>query len=93
MAEEKKLVKRPTAKKREIQDKKRNLRNKSFKSKIKTAVRSFKNSLKNEDVAIKKETLNLIFSLADKGCKKKILKKNKANRLKSKMSLLLSKKD
>jgi len=88
----KKKVKIPTAKKRESQNEKRRLKNKSFKSKIKTAIRTFKSVLKSEDPSLKQEKLNVIFSLVDKGTKKKIFKKNKTNRIKSKMSSLLLKK-
>jgi small subunit ribosomal protein S20 len=87
MAEEekKKKQKRPTAKKRDIQNERKRLRNKSFKSKTKTLIRSFKEFLKKKE-SPPKELLNKIFSLMDKGVKKKIFKKNKANRIKSKLS-------
>ena len=88
MAEEekKKKQKRPTAKKRDIQNERKKIRNKSFKSKTKTIIKSFKELLKNKENP-PKETLNKIFSFMDKGVKKKIFKKNKANRVKSKLSL------
>jgi small subunit ribosomal protein S20 len=90
MAEEKKAKKRPTEKKRIIQSKKRQLRNKSFKSKTKTAIIDFKKSLKNKEEGIK-DKIKTVFSLMDKGVKKKIFKKNKANRIKSKMALFFKK--
>jgi small subunit ribosomal protein S20 len=70
-------VKRPTAKKREIQNAKRELRNRAFRSKTRTAMRSLENS---------PEELSLVYSLLDKGVKKGVFKKNKANRLKSRLS-------
>ena len=64
MAEEekKKKQKRPTAKKRDIQNERKRLRNKSFKSKTKTFIRSFKESLKKKE-SPPKDLLNKIFSL------------------------------
>lgn len=87
MAEEKKEVKkerRPTAKKRDLQNEKKRLRNRSFKASIKTAVRSFEKvaSEKNEQEA--KVQLNSLYSLLDKAVKSGIYKLNKVSRLKSK---------
>lgn len=81
MAEEKKAAKtkRPTAKKRDIQNAKRRLINRSFKSRVKTAVKTFENE-KNET------NLNLLYALLDKGVKRGIYKLNKASRLKSRFS-------
>ena len=83
-AKEKKKVKKPTALKRIIQSKKRNEQNSQLKSKTKTAIRNFNNSLeKKEPKEILTKKLSLLFSLIDKGVKKKIFKKNKAARMKS----------
>lgn len=81
MAEEKKegKTKRPTAKKRDLQNERKRLHNRSFKSSIKTAIRSY------EETA-GKENLGEIFSLIDKGVKRGIFKVNKASRLKSKFA-------
>jgi len=88
MAEEKKdsKQKRPTAEKRDIQNEKRRMRNRSFKSRVNTAVRSFEKEVeaKNEDLA--KTLLNMIYSLLDKGVKHGIYKINKASRLKANFS-------
>lgn len=87
MAEEKKAkTKRPTALKRDIQNEKRRANNRSFKSKVKTAIRSFEteSSQKNETEA--KARLSGVFSLLDKGVKMGIYKLNKVARLKSKFS-------
>jgi len=93
MAEENKKAnkkKRPTALKRDIQNKKRNLINRSHKTKIKTATRDFETSLSNNpDKNLLQEKLNHIFSLYDKGVKKNILKQNKAARKKSTLSTKL----
>ena len=64
---------------------KRRLRNKSFKSRVKTTVKSFKSAIEKKDV-LAKNILKTIFSLMDKGVKKKIFKKNKANKVKSSLS-------
>ena len=84
-----KKEKRPTALKRRLQDDKRNLLNKSFKSKVKTQLRR----LETVAASANKETLtaevNAAFSLLDKGVKKGILKANKANREKAKVSKLI----
>ena len=87
--EKKAKTKTPTALKRVIQNEKRRLRNKSFKSKVKTAIRSFKESaVKKEEAAVEK--LNSVFSLMDKGMHKKIFKKNKSSRIKSRLSNFLN---
>jgi len=84
--EEVKKVKRPTALKRDIQNEKRRLRNKTFKSQVRTAIRQFEEILpKGEPEAIK-EKLNLVYSLMDKGVKKGVFKINKASRTKSRLT-------
>jgi small subunit ribosomal protein S20 len=70
-------IKRPSAKKRDIQHTKRELQNRSFRSKARTAMRTLEE---------KPDHLNVVYSLLDKGVKKGVFKKNKANRLKSKLS-------
>lgn len=81
--------KKPTALKRCIQDKKKNIRNKAYKSKVKSIMRSYRKSVeKKEDAAMQKTLLNSAFSLLDKATKKGIYKKNAAARFKSKLSLI-----
>ncbi|NGX47730.1 MAG: 30S ribosomal protein S20 [Chlamydiae bacterium] len=88
MAEEKKdsKTKCPTAKKRDIQNAKRRLHNRSFKSRMKTAVRSFENEVTQKNETEAKACLNTVFSLLDKGVKMGIYKLNKVSRLKSSFS-------
>ena len=88
MAEEKKdsKTKRPTAKKRDIQNAKRRLQNRTFKSRIKTAVRSFENEVTKKNETEAKARLDTVFSLLDKGVKRGIYKLNKVSRLKSSFS-------
>lgn len=88
MAEEKKekKVKRPTAKKRDIQNEKRRLINKVFKSKVKTAIRSFEKDLSEKNEKGAGEKLPLLYALLDKAVKRNVFKRNKADRLKSKFA-------
>lgn len=88
MAEEKKgsKAKRPTAKKRDIQNAKRRLHNRAFKSKLKTAIRAFEKDKSESNETNAKARLNTIYSLLDKGVKLGIYKLNKVSRSKSKLS-------
>lgn len=83
-----KKERRPSALKRDEQSLKRNVRNRSFKAKVSTAVTSFKDSVSKKDSPTAKTKLNEIYSLMDKGVKKGILKMNKANRVKSRLHAL-----
>ncbi len=87
MAEDKKAVakkKRPTALKRDIQNAKKCVHNKAFKSKVRTALRSFEDAVTKKQPS--KESLDLVYSLMDKGVKTGIFKQNKANRVKSRLT-------
>lgn len=88
MAEEKKTgkQKRPSAKKRDIQNAKRNMQNRKLKSRVKTAVRSFEKDIADKNESGAKARLSSVYSLIDKGVKLGIYKLNKASRLKSKFS-------
>ena len=95
MAEEKKengngkaRQRRPSALKRDLQSQKRNLKNRAFKAKVNTAVRSFHETVSQKDPAAAKSKLNDVYSLMDKGVKKGIFKSNKANRVKSRLHAL-----
>jgi small subunit ribosomal protein S20 len=84
-----KKARRPSALKRDTQSLKRNLRNRSFKAKVATAVAAFKDSAtQQKDSPATKAKLNEIYSLMDKGVKKGILKMNKASRVKSRLHAL-----
>ena len=82
-ASEKKKTKLPTPLKRRKQDIKKALNNKIVKSKIHTARGKF--TAQAEGSEGKKELLSTLFSLIDKAAKKGVFKKNKANRLKSRL--------
>lgn len=83
-----KKVKRPSALKRNLQSQKRRLANRSFKSSVLTAVRGFEVALsqKEEPSSLQKK-LSEVYSLMDKGVKKGVYKRNKAARIKSRLSL------
>ena len=79
-------TRRPTALKRAEQSEKRNLRNNSFKSRVRTAMRHFQEASQAGDSAAITARLSEVYSLMDKGVKKGIYKANKANRTKSRVT-------
>lgn len=81
MAEEKavKKEKRPTPIKRHEQSLRRKARNRSTKSRILNAVRSFRQAPATEQ-------LNPLYSLLDKAVKKGVISINKAARMKSRLT-------
>ena len=86
---DKKKKKRPTAQKREMQNKKCRMRNRMFRAKVKTSIKRFTQLLTQEDQQLKIECFSDIASLVDKGVNKNIFKKNKASRIKARLSVLL----
>ncbi len=86
MAKEEKKEKRPTALKRDLQNEKRRLRNKTFKSRVRTAIRHFEESLSKEDPSLRQNCLNEVYSLMDKGVSKGVFKLNKASRTKARLT-------
>lgn len=89
MADDKKAkakVKKPSPQKRDEQSIKRNMRNRSFKSKVTTAMRAFEETLTKKDSTSAKTKLSDVYSLMDKGVKKGIYKANKASRVKSRLN-------
>ena len=88
MAEEKaKKQKKPTALKRHLQDTKKRLTRRSFKSQVSTCIRKLKDGIKGkEEKELLQQKLNNVYSLMDKGTKKKVFKRNKAARIKSRLS-------
>jgi small subunit ribosomal protein S20 len=90
-AEEKgKKAKRPTAKKRNLQSLKSKTHHRSFKASVATSIRSLRDSVAKNEKDTAKTKLSAVYSLLDKGVKKGILKKNKADRVKSQMTSLAS---
>jgi small subunit ribosomal protein S20 len=84
-----KKERRPQAKKRNIQSLKCKAHNRSFKARVATSIRSFKESVSKKESATAQQNLKEVFSLVDKGVKKGIFKQNKADRMKSQMSTLV----
>lgn len=81
-----KKVKRPTALKRDLQNKKRRLNNKVYKSRVRTAIRAFQDSVAKGDQAVTSEKLNEVYSILDKCAKKGVFKLNKVSRTKSRLA-------
>jgi small subunit ribosomal protein S20 len=85
-----------SAKKRIRINERNRLKNRYYKSSVRTLTKTFLKSIhsykvsKNfEDKERAQEILNLIYSLMDKGAKKKIFHKNNASRQKSKLAASL----
>ena len=80
-------AKKPSALKRDLQNEKKRLSNRSFRASVLTAIRSLDDSISqkeaNESIRSK---LNLIYSLMDKGVKKGVYKPQKAARTKSRLT-------
>ena len=86
-----KKTKRPTAIKRDIQAKKRNIKNRVHRARVKTAVRSYQETLTKGDKEAYPKMLSEIYSLVDKGVKMGVFKKNKSSRIKSRMASRIQK--
>jgi small subunit ribosomal protein S20 len=82
-----KKVKRPTALKRDIQNEKRRLINRTYKSRVKTAIRNFEETLEGADQAKAQEQLSAVYSLIDKCVKTGVIKRNTASRTKSRLTV------
>ena len=80
-------VRRPQAQKRDIQNEKRNLRNRVFKSQIHTAKRHFTESLTSGDQTSIQQKLKEVYSLLDKGVKQGVVKLNTAARTKQRFTV------
>ena len=92
--EEKKAIKerKPTALKRIQQSDKRNLNNREMRSKVKTAIKDLSSAIeKKEDKDQVAKKLNMVFSLSDKAVKMNVFKKNKADRVKSRSAMKMTK--
>ncbi|MBA3722446.1 MAG: 30S ribosomal protein S20 [Parachlamydiaceae bacterium] len=79
-------VKRPTALKRDLQNSKRRLANKEYKSQVRTAIRSFLDNVEKKDTTSTQKSLNEVYSLLDKCAKKGVFKLNKVSRTKSRLA-------
>lgn len=80
---EKVKTKKPTALKRDLQNKKKRDANKAFKSQVRTTMRRYEESLKAKDKEATTVQLRDVYSLMDKAVKRGIFKSNKASRTKA----------
>jgi len=87
-SEESKKKKCPTALKRMRQSEKKRMANRSFKARVRTAIRSLRSAHAEKNSEKTQTLLQAAYSLIDKGVKTKVFKKNKAARTKSQLSLL-----
>ncbi|MBS0615201.1 MAG: 30S ribosomal protein S20 [Verrucomicrobia bacterium] len=87
--EKKKNGKISSAKKRDLQSKKRQEWNSSFNASVRTAIRSFEMSLTKGDKADSMKRLDAVYSLMDRGVKTNRFKLNKAARTKSRLATRL----
>jgi small subunit ribosomal protein S20 len=81
-----KKIKRSTALKRDLQNEKKRLENKNYKSRLRTAIRAFQETAAKGDEVVTQEKLNEVYSIVDKCVKKGIFKINKASRTKSRLA-------
>ncbi|MFN0065948.1 MAG: 30S ribosomal protein S20 [Chlamydiales bacterium] len=87
MAEEKKAkTKRPTALKRDMQNQKKRMRNKSFKSQVRTTMNAYNEALKSQEKLALEKSINTLYSMMDKGVKRGIFSINKASRTKARVT-------
>ena len=82
MATGKEKKKKSSALKRHLQSLEARARNKAFRSKVSTAIKAANKATAEE----KQASLNVVYSLMDKGVKKGVFKQNKASRIKSRMT-------
>ena len=80
-----------SAEKRERQNRKRRLRNRSTKSTMKTAIRKFNEAVASGDVESASATLATSLKLIDSNSSKGVIHKNTANRKKSRLQLRFNK--
>lgn len=83
----KKKEKRPTAIKRDLQSEKARLRNKIYRSRVRTAIRAFQDTVANKGEGTEiNGKLNEVYSILDKCVQKGVFKINKASRTKSRLA-------
>lgn len=85
-------TKKPSALKRDLQNEKTRLRNRSYRASVLTSIRSLEGSLNQKEASeVVKTKLNAIYSLMDKGVKRGVYKPQKAARTKSRLAARCSK--
>lgn len=79
-------ARRPSAQKRVLQSEKHRLRNREHKSRVRTAIRGFDETLTKGNNEAIQEKLSEVYSLMDKGVKAGVFKPNKASRTKARLA-------
>lgn len=80
-------TKQPSALKRDLQNEKKRLRNRSYRASVLTSVRALENSLSQKDAPeVVKTKLDAIYSMMDKGVKRGVYPSQKAARTKSRLA-------
>ncbi len=87
MAQDKKAKKKqPTALKRALQSEQQRLINRVYRSRVRTTMNGFEDSLKTGDAAAIQEQLSAVHSMIDKGVKRGVFHANKVARTKSRFA-------
>jgi len=82
----------PSALKRDLQNKKKRLRNRSYRASVLTSIRALENALNQKEAPESIKTkLNGIYSIMDKGVKRGVYNSQKAARTKSRLAARCSK--
>lgn len=85
-------TRQPSALKRDLQNEKRRLRNRSYRASVLTCIRTLENSINQKEAPeALKAKLNEIYSIMDKGVKRGVYTPQKAARTKSRLSARCSK--
>ncbi len=85
-------TRKPSALKRDLQNEKRRLRNRSYRASVLTSIRSFETSLNQKEAPeMIKTKLNALYSIMDKGVKRGVYTPQKAARTKSRLTARCSK--
>jgi len=80
-----------SAKKALRQNVRHRARNLAKQKQVKTIIKTFRRTAEGEDLATAAEQLKAVYKTLDKAAKTKVITKNKAGRLKSKLALRLTK--
>ncbi len=84
-----KKQKRPTPQKRQLQSERSRVQNKALRSRLRTSVKAFLDSIKSGNKDQQMKCYSEVSSLVDKGVNKGVFKKNKASRVKARLSARL----
>ncbi len=81
-----KKAKLATCKKREQQDKRKRLQNRAFRSQVRTVIKQLRQCIASNNQEEQKALLGTVYSLVDKAVNRSIFKRNKANRIKARLT-------